>query len=126
MVPTLQPGDVLLVEKLTPRLGMVSRTDDLIFFEPPDALQSIVREREAAAAEREAAERAAAEHFDMRVVHGPALRPLGAAAIACTCSTVAYSAPACCTGLHAATAYFVQQPVPRLHLPDVQRRADMQ
>lgn len=59
MEPTIQPGDVLLVEKLTPRLGMVSRTDDLIFFEPPDALQSIVREREAAVEAERAALRAA-------------------------------------------------------------------
>ena len=50
MVPTIQPGDAILVEKLTPRLGVRPSIDDLVFFEPPESLQAIVREREQAAA----------------------------------------------------------------------------
>ena len=53
MQPTIEPGDVILVEKLSPRLGTPTRLKELVFFEPPEALQAIVREREAAvAAER--------------------------------------------------------------------------
>jgi len=49
MAPTILPGDVLLVEKLTPRLGP-SRAGQLVFFKPPDALSEIVAQREVAAA----------------------------------------------------------------------------
>ena len=31
----IEPGDVLLVEKVTPRLGVRPRRDEMIFFEPP-------------------------------------------------------------------------------------------
>ena len=50
MQPTIEPGDVLLVEKLSQRLGVRPSANDLVFFEPPDALAAIVQSREAAAA----------------------------------------------------------------------------
>ena len=50
MVPSILPGDVLLVEKLTPRLQLRLGVGDLIFFEPPPELQAIVKERTAPAA----------------------------------------------------------------------------
>ena len=46
MQPTIQPGDVVLVEKVTPRLRLPLHTGDIVFFEPPEALKRIVRERQ--------------------------------------------------------------------------------
>lgn len=48
MVPAIMPGDAILVEKLTPRLPRFLApisAGDLVFFEPPAALQEIVKER---------------------------------------------------------------------------------
>eukprot|EP00977_Amphora_coffeiformis_P023230 scaffold12617_cov172-Amphora_coffeaeformis.AAC.4 len=43
MEPTLQVGDVLLVEKVTPRLlPQTIQTDQVVLFHPPNALQDIV------------------------------------------------------------------------------------
>ena len=50
MAPAIAPGDVLLVEKLSPRLGVHPRRGDLVFFEPPPTLQAIVAERTTGAA----------------------------------------------------------------------------
>ena len=61
MTPTIQPGDVLLVEKFTPRLPfMALHANDLVFFEPPAALREIVAERESAATRDAPSERFAA------------------------------------------------------------------
>lgn len=50
MQPAIQPGDVLLVEKVTPRLGLGLKPGEMVFFEPPLALRTIVSERQGAAA----------------------------------------------------------------------------
>ena len=50
MQPAIEPSDVLLVETLTPRLTITPRVGDLVFFEPPEALQAIVAQRRAAVA----------------------------------------------------------------------------
>ena len=44
MEPTLMVGDVLLVDKLTPRLPMIGKrhTGDVILFQPPEKLREIV------------------------------------------------------------------------------------
>ena len=50
MQSAIEPRDVLLVETLTPRLRLPLQRGDLVFFEPPEALQAVVAERQAAAA----------------------------------------------------------------------------
>ena len=60
MQPTIEPGDVILVEKVSPRLGVAPRRDELVFFEPPPALGEIVSKREAAVAAAAREERDAA------------------------------------------------------------------
>lgn len=42
MEPTLQVGDVLLVDKITPRF-VTAHTGDIVLFHPPERLQEIVR-----------------------------------------------------------------------------------
>jgi signal peptidase I len=42
MDPTLQVGDVLLVDKVSPRLVRQQKVDDIILFSPPSKLQEIV------------------------------------------------------------------------------------
>eukprot|EP00548_Thalassiothrix_antarctica_P007913 CAMPEP_0194139530 /NCGR_PEP_ID=MMETSP0152-20130528/9167_1 /TAXON_ID=1049557 /ORGANISM="Thalassiothrix antarctica, Strain L6-D1" /LENGTH=124 /DNA_ID=CAMNT_0038837401 /DNA_START=67 /DNA_END=438 /DNA_ORIENTATION=- len=42
MEPTLQVGDVLLVEKLTPKIASVYRPGDVVYFRPPPALRDLV------------------------------------------------------------------------------------
>ena len=49
MVPAILPRDVLLVEKLSPRLGLAPRRGEVIFFQPPLALRGIANERRATA-----------------------------------------------------------------------------
>ena len=44
MQPTIEPGDVVLVEKVSARLGVRPRAEELIFFDSPDALNAIVQE----------------------------------------------------------------------------------
>lgn len=51
MEPTIAPRDVLLVEKVTPRLGAPPPRGGLVFFSPPAGLRAIVAEREGAAGE---------------------------------------------------------------------------
>eukprot|EP00967_Tisochrysis_lutea_P063864 scaffold82532_cov37-Tisochrysis_lutea.AAC.1 len=48
MEPAILPRDVLLVEKITPRLGLTASPGSLVLFSPPPALQQIVRDRAAA------------------------------------------------------------------------------
>ena len=48
MQPAIQPGDLILVEKLTPRTPLPLKEGDLVFFEPPEALQAIVSQRQKA------------------------------------------------------------------------------
>lgn len=45
MVPTVLPGDVLLVEKVSPRFGVAPSSGDLVYFRPPARLQAIAAER---------------------------------------------------------------------------------
>ena len=57
MQPTIEPGDVVLVEKVTPRLPHPGTSapyarGDLVFFQPPEALQEIVRQRTGGASQR--------------------------------------------------------------------------
>jgi len=47
MEPAVMPSDVLLVEKVRPRLGRTAPRGSLVLFSPPPALQHIVRERAA-------------------------------------------------------------------------------
>ena len=49
MVPAIQPRDVLLVEKFSPRLGLAPKRGEILFFQPPPALREIANERRAAA-----------------------------------------------------------------------------
>lgn len=67
MAPTVLPGDVLLAEKLSPRLGVTPSASDLIYFRPPPRLQAI-----------------AAERGDGRSGGGSALRPLYLKRVAAT------------------------------------------
>jgi len=50
MTPTVQRRDVLLVDKVSPRLGWRPAPDQLVLFHPPARLQQIVASRQAAAA----------------------------------------------------------------------------
>jgi len=49
MTPTIMPRDVLLVEKLSPRLGAAPHRGDLVFFQPPPRLREIADGRRVAA-----------------------------------------------------------------------------
>ena len=68
MYPAIQPNDVLLVEKISPKLGLLPKRGDIVLFEPPPALRAIVTEREgqaAAAAKREVGRLAAAQQTQL-------------------------------------------------------------
>ena len=43
MEPAIRPNDVLIVEKISPRLGIQPPRGSLVFFRPPPALQDIVK-----------------------------------------------------------------------------------
>jgi len=45
MDPTLQVGDVLLVDKVTPRLFQTHHRGEIVLFHPPERLQEIVNQR---------------------------------------------------------------------------------
>jgi signal peptidase I len=80
MEPSLIPGDAVLVEKLSPRLGLRPRAADgeMVFFEPPEALQEIVASRKAAAAvERGGATAAGTPASASAEPEGSPFRPLG-------------------------------------------------
>ncbi|EOD39479.1 hypothetical protein EMIHUDRAFT_97694 [Emiliania huxleyi CCMP1516] len=49
MLPAVQRRDVLLVDKVSPRLGWRPESGELVLFRPPDALREIVRRQSAAA-----------------------------------------------------------------------------
>lgn len=58
MTPTILPRDVLLVEKLSLRLGAEPHRGDMVFFQPPPRLREVADGRRVAAGQ-------AARHYSL-------------------------------------------------------------